>query len=131
MPHNSHFPTFFLVDDALAIRQRVASMLTACGMGLVGEAETPEAAIDGILQAQPDVVLLDIQLRGGTGLEVLRAVHRAAPGIAFVVFSNSAGPAYRKRYLAAGAAAFLDKSTELDRLAQTVSSVTQGNHHVH
>jgi DNA-binding NarL/FixJ family response regulator len=111
----------YLADDSQAIRARVAAMLGARSMNIVGEAETPQACIDGILATQPDVVVLDVQLEGGQGLEVLRAVHPLAPRIAFVVFSNNSGPAYRKRYLAAGAVGFLDKTAEFDQLAQAVS----------
>ena len=111
----------YLADDSQAIRARVAAMLGACAMHIVGEAETPQACIEGILATQPDVVVLDVQLEGGQGLEVLRAVRPVAPGIAFVVFSNNSGPAYRKRYLAAGAVSFLDKTAEFDQLAQAVS----------
>jgi DNA-binding NarL/FixJ family response regulator len=111
----------FLADDSAPIRQRVAGML-AEGMIVVGEAETPQGCIDGILSTQPDVVVLDIQLDGGQGLEVLRAVRAADPRIAFVVFSNNSQAAYRKRYLAAGAASFLDKSTEFDQLAAAVAA---------
>ena len=77
-------------------------------------------SIDGILAAHPDVVVLDVQLEGGTGLQVLRAVRQAAPDIAFVVFSNNSGPAYRKRYLGEGASRFLDKTTEFDQLVPAV-----------
>jgi DNA-binding NarL/FixJ family response regulator len=114
--------TVYLADDSQAIRARVAAMLGACAMNIVGEAETPQACIDGILATQPDVVVLDVQLEGGQGLEVLRAVRPVAPDIAFVVFSNNSGPAYRKRYLAAGAVGFLDKTAEFDQLAQAVSN---------
>jgi two-component system response regulator DesR len=112
----------FLADDSAAIRERVAGLLADRAMNVVGQAETPQASIHGILAAHPDVVVLDVQLDGGTGLEVLRAVRRAEPGIAFVVFSNNAGPAYRRRYLAEGATAFLDKSTEFQQLAGAVSA---------
>lgn len=106
----------FLADDSGPIRARVASLLGAHAVAVVGEAATPQACIAGILASQPQVVVLDIQLEGGSGLEVLRAVRAAAPGIAFIVFSNNAGPAYRKKYLAEGAAAFLDKSCDFERL---------------
>jgi DNA-binding NarL/FixJ family response regulator len=110
----------FLADDSAAIRERVAGLLATRAMNVVGQAETPQASIRGILAAHPDVVVLDVQLDGGTGLEVLRAVRRADPAIAFVVFSNNAAPAYRRRYLAEGATAFLDKSTEFQQLAGAV-----------
>ncbi|HYF16833.1 MAG TPA: response regulator transcription factor [Ramlibacter sp.] len=114
----------FLADDSAAIRRRVAEMLALRSMAVVGEAETPQASIDGILAMHPDVVVLDHQLEGGTGLEVLRAVRRADPAIAFVVFSNNSAPAYRKRYLGEGALCFLDKSSEFDRLATAVADAS-------
>lgn len=114
----------FLADDSAPIRQRVAAMLAASAMTVVGEGATPQGCIDGILALRPDVVVLDCQLEGGTGLEVLRAVRRTHPDVAFVVLSNNAAPAYRKRYLAEGALSFLDKSTEFDQLAQAIVSVS-------
>ena len=117
----------FLADDSALIRSRVATLLRV-GVGemaIVGQAETPQGSIDGILATVPDVVVLDVQLEGGSGLQVLRAVRQAAPEIAFVVFSNNAGPAYRKRYLREGAVRFLDKSTEFDQLARAVAKASQ------
>ena len=115
----------FIVDDSVLIRDRVAAMLEASAMSVVGRAATPQDAIDGILEASPDVVVLDVQLDGGSGLQVLRAVRQAAPDIAFVVFSSNSGPAYRKRYFGEGAEAFLDKSTEFDQLVQTVAKASR------
>jgi two-component system response regulator DesR len=118
------FPTFarvFLADDSAPIRARVAALLGEHAVSVVGEAATPQACIAGILASQPQVVVLDIQLEGGTGLEVLRSVRQAAPDIAFVVFSNNAGPAYRKRYLVEGAVAFLDKSCDFEHLPRAIA----------
>lgn len=124
MPSRTAPVKVYLADDSQAIRARVAAMLGASAMDVVGHAQTPKACIEGILATQPDVVVLDVQLEGGQGLEVLRAVRTAAPGIAFVVFSNNSGPAYRKRYLGAGAVGFLDKTAEFDQLASTVSNAS-------
>ena len=118
----------FLADDSALIRERVAAMLAAQAMDIVGEAETPQDSIAGILAVHPDVVVLDVQLEGGTGLQVLRAVRHAEPRIAFVVFSNNAGPAYRKRYLGEGAQRFLDKTTEFDQLVTAVEHASQYTH---
>ncbi len=125
MPSRNIPVKVFLADDSSLIRARVAAMLGAPAMTIVGQAETPQGCIDGILQTRPDVVVLDVQLEGGQGLEVLRAVRPAAPQIAFVVFSNNSGPAYRKRYLGAGAVSFLDKSAEFDQLPRAVSTAFQ------
>lgn len=115
----------FLADDSAPIRDRVAAMLETSAIAVVGQAGTPQASIDGILATSPDVVVLDVQLEGGQGLEVLRAIRQAAPIVAFVVFSSNSGPAYRKRYAAEGATTFLDKSTEFDQLVQAVKSASE------
>lgn len=122
MPQRTSPTKVFLADDSALIRNRVAAMLAGGQIDVVGQAETPRACIDGILATRPDVVVLDVQLDGGQGLEVLKAVHPAVPRIAFVVFSNNSGPAYRKRYLDAGAVRFLDKSSEFDQLPGAVAA---------
>ncbi|WP_395057080.1 response regulator transcription factor [Polaromonas sp.] len=119
-----HTLQVFHADDSPLMRERVAGLLESAAMAVVGHAETPQYAIEGILAAHPDVVVLDVQLDGGSGLQVLRAVRRVAPDIAFVVFSNHSDVVYRRRYLDEGAHAFLDKSTEFDQLA---SAVTQAS----
>jgi two-component system response regulator DesR len=119
----------FLAEDSAPIRQRVAAELSAHALEVVGEGETPVGCIEGILASHPDVVVLDIHLVGGTGLQVLRAVRAAEPEVAFVVFSNASEPAYRRRYLAEGAARFLDKNTEFDQLVDAVQSPSQPLHH--
>jgi two-component system response regulator DesR len=112
----------FLADDSAVIRKRVNALLEAEGMQVTGEAGTPQGCIAAILATHPDVVVLDVQLEGGSGLQVLKAVRPVDPTVAFVVFSNNAGPVYRARYLAEGAAGFLDKSSEFDQLAHAVQS---------
>lgn len=118
---STHSPVkVFLAEDSAMIRARLAAMLAAHDMAVVGEADTAQGSIAGILAARPDVVVLDVSLLGGTGLQVLRAVRTTEPAIAFVVFSNNSDPAYRRRYLVEGADRFLDKSAEFDRLVDAV-----------
>jgi DNA-binding NarL/FixJ family response regulator len=121
MPSTAAPIKVFLADDSELICDRVAAMLGSAGMRIVGRGHTPQDCFDGILGSLPDVVVLDVQLEGGSGLEVLRTVRLAAPGVAFVVFSNNSGPAYRKRYLAEGALQFIDKSTEFAQLSHAVA----------
>lgn len=114
----------FLADDSVLIRERVAALLSARAMDIVGQAGSTQDSIDGILAAHPDVVVLDVQLDGGSGLQVLRAVHRVEPEIGFVVFSIHAGAAYRRHYLDAGAQRFLDKAEDIEQLAAAVEKVS-------
>ena len=120
MAPRSSPPRVFLSDDSAPIRDRLASMLRARSMDIVGEAGTPQASIEGILASAPDVVIQDIALEGGSGLDVIRGIRPLLPGTAFIVLSNSSAPAYRERYLAEGVVGFLDKSTEFDQLASVI-----------
>jgi two-component system response regulator DesR len=122
MQSNDASPRVFLAEDSAPIRERIAGLLAAQHMDVVGGAATPRDCIEAILREHPDVVVLDMQLEGGSGMEVLRAVRRADPAIAFVVFSNHAQPPYAKRYLADGASSVLDKTLDFPRLVQAVAA---------
>ena len=128
MPARTAPVKVFLVDQASILHERVVAMLGAGAVEIVGQAETPQGSIDGILAARPDVVVLDVQLKGGSGLQVLRAVRRIEPRIAFVVFSLHADAAYRKHYLSEGAERFLDKATEFDQLISAVQCASAHTH---
>lgn len=113
--------TAFIAEDSAAIGERLAKLLEEGGsIEVVGQAETPLGAIDGILASKPDAVVLDIHLRGGSGIEVIRKVHLLAPQIVFVVLTNYPDPHYRRLFAEAGASSLLDKSTEFDRVKEDI-----------
>ncbi len=113
-----------IVDDSAVVRQLLREMLAKiAGADVVGEFESPVAAIESIRRNPPDVVLLDIQLLNGSGLEVLRAVGAHHPGVKVMVFTNYAEDVYRQRCMQAGAYAFYDKKSDLHALRQTLSGL--------
>jgi DNA-binding NarL/FixJ family response regulator len=115
----------FLVEDSGPIRARLSEMLSSMeGVKIVGEAISPAAAIDGILRTNPDLVVLDVHLIGGTGIEVLRQVCPVAPHIVFIVLTNHSDPQYRKICVQSGAAHFLDKSTEFDKVKEVIAGLS-------
>lgn len=119
----------FIVDDSASIRVRLAEMLgRLAGVKVVGEASCAAEAISGILATRPDSVLLDLNLMGRTGLDVLRAVHPSAPGIAFVVLTNHSEPQYQAASYAAGARYFLDKSRDFERVRDVIAEIASTLH---
>ena len=120
--NTSHATTdVFIVEDSPAIRARLVEMLNKIDeVRVVGEADTPASAVRGIFDTQPDCVVLDIQLIGGTGIEVLRAVTPYAPNINFIVLTNHATPQYRRFYMEAGASWFFDKTEEFELIKDAV-----------
>ena len=106
-----------LVEDSLAVRERVAASLRNIkGVELIGEYEDAATAIDGIRDGAPDVVLLDIKLRGSNGLDVMRFVNQGKIDAKVIVLTNYAEPQYREIFLRHGAHAVLDKFHEFDRV---------------
>ena len=119
----------FIVEDSPEVRQSLADLLHEIdGVSVVGEAETPNDAVAGIRRTGPDCVVLDFQLLGGTGVEVLRTIHPASPEIAFVVLTNHANAQYRRICMEAGASWFFDKSTEFYKLKDVISGLTSVQH---
>jgi len=118
----------FLAEDSPLIRVRLAEMFDDdANVAIVGEAETAAAAIEGILRERPDVVVLDVQLVDGSGLEVLREIRRVDPDIVFIVFTGYPTPQYRKACMEMGAGYFLDKNTEFERVKQIVVELSAGS----
>lgn len=116
--------SILIVDDSAVVRSLLREMLAKVeGADVVGEFESPAPAIESIRTNPPDVVLLDIQLANGSGLEVLRAVNREYPSVKVMVFTNFAEPVYRKRCLEAGAYAFYDKKSDLNALRQALHNL--------
>lgn len=127
---NSHRPTqIYIVEDSAALRARLGEMLGGLeGVRIIGEAATAQQAMAEILALRPDSVLLDLNLRASSGMDVLRAVHPLEPGIAFVVLTNHSEPQYRRACQRAGAAYFLDKSTEFDRVPSVIAEIASTLH---
>jgi two-component system response regulator DevR len=107
----------FLVEDSAVVRERLVAMVSElCGAEIVGYAEDARRATEYIVAIQPDVMLLDIHLSGGSGIEVLREVKRMQPAPVVIMLTNYATPEYRLACRQAGAELFLDKSSEADQL---------------
>ena len=115
-----------LVEDSPAVRERLAASLRNIkGVELIGEYEEATTAIDGIRDGAPDVVLLDIKLRGSNGLDVMRFISHTKIDAKVIVLTNYAEPQYRQIFLRQGAYAVLDKSHEFDRIEGMLLSLIE------
>ena len=107
----------FITDDSKIVVERMADLLKeVAGVEIVGQAGNPLEAVLSIERTNPDAVILDLQMPGGSGLEVLRAIRRGHPGVKVLICTNFPYPQYRDECLAAGANYFLDKSADFDKI---------------
>ena len=116
----------FLVEDSPMLRTRVEAMLgSISGATMVGHADGAQQAIAAILAARPHAVVLDLHLKEGNGFDVLRAVSKSAPDIAFYVLTNHPAEGYRLAAKRLGARGFFDKSTEFEQFRDTLAAAAK------
>jgi len=110
----------FIADDSEVMRERIRELLLAIeGVELSGEAGDVQTSIKGILDLKPDVVILDIRMPGGSGLEVIQRLKEHPKTPLIIVLTNYPFPEYKEIAIKLGADYFFDKATEFDEV-QTV-----------
>lgn len=115
----------FIADDSIVLREHVVDMLRDIpGVEIAGCAEDSLQAVTSIRQLKPDVVLLDLQLPHGNGLEVLRNIKQNGKGPLTIVATNFPYPQYRKRALELGADHFLDKTADIEAMRNLFAQLT-------
>jgi DNA-binding NarL/FixJ family response regulator len=107
----------FIVEDSLLIQNRLVRFIEELpDISIVGISTDIVSAYDKILDAHTDAMILDIQLRDGNGLVLLKKIKTTHPEIRVVVLSNHSSEANRMQALRAGADSFLDKSTDFEQI---------------
>jgi DNA-binding NarL/FixJ family response regulator len=118
-----------LVEDSPIIRARLAEALTEIpNVRVVGQAATEADALRLMREAEWDVAVLDLQLKQGTGLGLLKTIPRnlRPPDARIIVFTNYALPQYRDRSMLLGADYFFDKAHEFGRVRDLVNTLAGG-----
>ncbi|HEX4134542.1 MAG TPA: response regulator transcription factor [Bryobacteraceae bacterium] len=115
----------FHVEDSVELRVRVEGELTRLGIEIAGFAARADDAVREIRRIKPDLVVLDLQLEEGSGVDVLRSLSAAAERPTFIVLTNHSDARFRKLALQAGAQYFFDKSTQLEEFVEFVKSIAR------
>ncbi len=110
-----------IADDSASVRQSLGALLESLdGMEIVGQAADVHEATAAVDELRPDMVILDIQMPGGSGLDVLAHIRRTQPDTIVVVFTNFTYEQLRRRCREGGAAFFFDKSTEIETMIEVL-----------
>ncbi len=116
-----------LADDHSLVRAGIRSLLGAMvDVQVIGEASSGEEALELAAREHPDVVLMDIAMRGITGLEAAARMREAHPGVRVLILSMHSGEEYVLRALRAGAAGYLLKDAATGELELALRSVMRG-----
>lgn len=114
----------FIVDDSAIVCERLGTMFSELkGIELIGQAQHPVDATESIRKLKPDLVILDIRLRGGSGIDVLQVIKQGNAAPIVMILTNFPYPQYRKKCVDAGADFFFDKSTEFDKVPEVLKKL--------
>jgi DNA-binding NarL/FixJ family response regulator len=119
----------FIVEDSPVIRENlIAALEELAPVEVVGTAEDEPSAVSWLSGSSHacDVVIIDIFLKRGSGLGVLRAVSTLRKPMSLVVLSNYATPDMRRKCLDLGASRVFDKSNEIDALILYCARLADG-----
>lgn len=115
-----------IVDDHTVVRDGVKRLVDTLGVTEFGEAETPSEALNEFRRLRPDVTILDINLKNGSGLEVLRRLKADTPTARIVVFSMYSDIAYAASARREGALGYVAKSAPSDELLVAIEHAIEG-----
>lgn len=122
--------TILLVDDHAVVREGVRRLLKGIPGVEIAEASTGLQAIDLFAAERHDIVILDLNLDGIGGLELLRRLLREDSKARIIVFSMHAEPIYAARAMRMGARGYVSKSAASEELVLAVQRVAEGGRYV-
>jgi two-component system invasion response regulator UvrY len=119
-----------VVDDHAVVREGIRRLLVTISGAEIHEAATAQDAMALARSVAPDVIVLDINLNGSSGLELLRRLKAECVASRIVMFSMHSEPSYAMRALKAGAAGYVSKSAEAGELVTAVRKIASGDRYL-
>jgi DNA-binding NarL/FixJ family response regulator len=113
-----------IVDDSEELVQRLVAILAAVsGIDIIGRARDVAGATRAVRDLKPDVVILDIRMPGGSGVDVLGGMKNDGSSPTVIVLTNYSHSQYRRKCLQLGARYFFDKSAEFEKVAPVLQGL--------
>lgn len=120
-----------IADDHAIIRRGLCHIVASePDMDVCGEAENAEQTVEALRNQPCDVVVLDINLPGRSGLDVLKQIRQEHPRVPVLVLSVHSEEQYGVRVLKSGAAGYLTKESAPEQLVQAIRKVYRGGKYV-
>lgn len=117
----------FLVDDHPIVRRGFQLLLgLERDMVVCGEADSGPVALQKILAARPDVAIVDLSLKAGSGLELIKQLNGQCPRLKILVFTMRAESIYAERALRAGAHGYITKEEGTEKAIEGIRLLMQG-----
>jgi DNA-binding NarL/FixJ family response regulator len=116
-----------IVDDHPSVRDGLSLRITLhADLEVCGEADSEDEAFTLVKQSTPDLVLVDISLKNGNGIELLKRIRSHDPAIKMLVVSGFQDSLYAERACRAGAMGYLNKQESSEKLIEAIRTVLAG-----
>jgi len=113
-----------IADDSEVFVQRLLRALgEISGIEIVARARTGAEALQALREMRPEVVILDIRMPEGSGIDVLKGMQREKLTPITIVLTNFTSSQYRKKCLQLGARFFFDKSADFTQVSEVLSGL--------
>ncbi len=117
----------FLVDDHPLVREWLGNLIhQQPDLDVCGEADAAGPALDAIAKLKPDIVIVDITLKDGSGIELLRNLKAIRPAMPSIVLSMHDEQLYAERALRAGARGYIMKREATKNVIEAIREVLEG-----
>lgn len=121
----------YIVDDHALIRRGLVTLIGGeSDMEVCGQAEDAATALNQIMKLQPDLVIVDISLKGNSGLELIKNIKAFNPKIQILVLSMHDESVYALRVLKAGARAYVMKQDVVNKVLEAIRRIRNGHLYV-
>lgn len=120
-----------LADDEHLVRGAIATLLNLePDLDVVAEVGRGDEVVAAVRRHAADIAVLDIEMPGGSGLDVAPRLREAAPQCGVLILTSFGRPGYLRRALAGGARGFLAKDAPVEQLAGAIRSVRDGGRYI-
>jgi DNA-binding NarL/FixJ family response regulator len=117
----------FLVDDHPLVREWLTNLIhQQPDLAVCGEAETAAEALEAISRLKPEVAIVDISLKSGSGIELIKNLKALQPRVAVIVLSMHDEDLYAERALRAGARGYVMKRETAKKVIAAIRQVLEG-----
>lgn len=116
-----------IADDHGIVREGLRALLTRPGIQVIGEADSGAKAVELARMLRPDLMLLDIRMPDGDGLQALAQIKAVSPTTSVIMLTTYANPGYLARAISGGASGYLSKEVNPEQIVRAVRAAAAGD----
>ena len=113
-----------IADDSIPVRERLVGYISEIeGVNVVGQAENTLETVLLTKELNPDIIVLDIRMPGGTGMDIIDDIKKFNTKIIIIILTNYYMPEYKQKCLKEGADYFFSKSGEYEKITEVIEEL--------